>query len=102
MRESGDRDWSLKEAIDTSWRPVDAVRKSIEDGVECPLNLSLAFCHNAISNLDFAYRLLLCEPTAVDIPSGAADVVCGRRAEEGHELSDLFWGDKLRGRLLLG
>jgi hypothetical protein len=42
---------------------------------------------------------LLREPTAIDIPSGTADGVCVRRAEEDNEICDLLWGDKLQGGL---
>ena len=42
---------------------------------------------------------LLREPTAIDIPSGTADGVCVRRAEEDNEICDLLWGDKLEGGL---
>jgi hypothetical protein len=44
-------------------------------------------------------RGLLREPTAIDIPSGTADGVCVRRAEEDNEICDLLWGDKLEGGL---
>jgi hypothetical protein len=46
--------------------------------------------------------ILLGEPTTVDIPSGTADIVCGRRAEESHKLGDLLRGNKLLRRLFLG
>lgn len=45
---------------------------------------------------------LLGEPTTVDIPSGTADIVCGRRAEESDKLGDLLRGNKLLRRLFLG
>ena len=48
------------------------------------------------------WPILLGEPTTVDIPSGTADIVCGRRAEESDKLGDLLRGNKLLRRLFLG
>ena len=55
-------------------------------------------CWQETGDCPRAMRLLR-EPTAIDIPSGTADGVCVRRAEEDNEICDLLWGDKLEGGL---